>query len=96
MMPISPAACSDWLVRLGARLDRHVRRQTLGLPGGKTLGYDLFDLAFSLQVGFGHAAEIGDLARLIDRVLRDPLDGIKPLLKDVILPRDEVTFLPAA
>ena len=50
VVPVGPAAGSDRLIGLVARLNAHVRNPALGLPLGKVFGHKLFDHTFTLQV----------------------------------------------
>jgi hypothetical protein len=94
VMPVRPAACSNRLVRLVARLDGHIRHQAFFLPATQVLGDGFLDALLAFQIIVVHRGEPGFLTTSIQRFLGDPLDGIQALLKHVVWTRLEVVLSP--
>ena len=94
MVPMRPPTFSAKAGCFCSRLDSHIRCQSLCLPLGKVLGDQLFHLPLTREVGLGYCGEIGDLPRSVDGLLGNPLNGVEPLLKDVIGSWMKLIFLP--
>ena len=95
MMPMSPSALADRLVRVVARFDLHVGNPSVSLPLGKVLADKFLNRLLTLQVG------LGDVSKFVIELLPGsrwlhPMYGIKALLKDVIVTRFKVCLVPSA
>src|SRR2546425_8544287 len=93
VMPVRPAALTNWLVSVITRLDSHVGNPAFLLPLGQMLADELFHDSFTAQVVSCDGTElIVEFFPL--RLWTHPVDSIKTLLKDVVWARLEVAPFP--
>ena len=96
MTPICPASCADGLFRFVSGLNGHIRNKPGFLPLRQILCDKPFDCPFPFQVRLRRRGEIRFLPLAVGRALADPLNGVKPLLKNIVRSRFELVFFPSA
>src|SRR6266851_300171 len=94
MMPVRPTTLLNRLRCIFTWLDGHIRHQTRLLPCIEACAYDRLDLFLTFQIFVRNRTKKDFLTPFVDRVLRNPLDTVEALLKDVVWTGNEVSLFP--